>query len=285
MAIVIVGRTLRSYLTRVAAGVRTIGSLGSSGSTSSGGGVLGFFSRLAGFAFGIITKFFPLSISSIFGMLVQAYFTIKTFDWDQTDKEIQDRIAANNKAIKDGLAPVIGQYLGFGVVRLANFAIGKAFRGSATGGTSGANAVRGINIPVLSAKVGLALAEEGNEEVRGAVLGWLMTVQRALQDNLFLSFILTTRNYRLFGAEPIKNERPNGSFAEKIEKQIETLPKDWQNFAENLLEEFEEAIIEAGYVVAFEIDDYFIAQRAAASETGASTTASVGFSAGRGETP
>lgn len=278
MAIVIIGRTLRSYTTRIAAGVRRIGSLGSSGSSpSSGGGIFGFLSRLAGFAFSAITKFFPLSVSSIFGMLVQAYFTIKTFDWNQTDKSIEAKIAANNKAIKDGLAPIIGQYLGFGVVRLANFAIGKI--GGATGATSGANAVRGINIPVLSAKVGIALAEESNEELRGALLGWLMTVQRALTNNLILSFVLTSRNLRLFGAEPVINERPNGSFTEKIEKQIEKLPDDIEDFAEEVLEEFEEAIIEAGYVVAFEIDDYFISQRVAANGAGTSSSVGVGISA------
>lgn len=215
--------------------------------------------RFVGFLFGAITRAFPLSISSIFQMLVQSYFLIKTFDWNQTDAAIQARLNANNKAIKDGLAPVIGTALGFGTVRLANFIIGKT-AGKAAGAS---NVTKGINIPVLSARVGLALAEEGNQEVRGQLLNYLMTVQRSLTDNLFLSFMLTARNHHWFGWEPVKAPLPNASFAAKIETKIETLPLDWQNFAEELIESYEEAVIEAGYVIAFEIDDYYLAQKMA----------------------
>lgn len=272
MPIVIVGRTLRSYLTRVTIGTRSISATGTTTTT----GIRSFLSRLAGFAFGLITRFFPLSISSIFGILVQAYFAIKTFDWNQTDKAIEDRIKANNKAITDGLAPIIGQALGFGTVRLANFVIGR-LAPRLPGSTAGT--VRGINIPVLSGRIGLALAEEGNEEIRGAVLSWLMTVRTAMTSNLIMSFVLTARNLRFFGLEPVKTERPNGSFASQIEKQIEKLPDNWEDFAEEVIEEFEEAIIEAGYVVAFEIDDYFISQREAARRTAGATTVTIGTTA------
>ena len=272
MPIIVAGRTLRSYLTRVTIGTRSISATGTTTST----GIRGFLSRLGGFAFGLITKFFPLSISSIFGMLVQAYFAIKTFDWNQTDKQIEEKIKANNKAVRDGLAPVIGQTLGFGTVRLANFVIGR-LAPRLPGSTAGT--VRGINIPVLSGRIGLALAEEGNEEIRGAVLSWLTTVRTAMISNLVMSFVLTARSLKWFGMESITAPRPNGSFAEKIETEIKKLPDDWENFAEELLEEFEESIIEAGYVVAFEIDDYFISQREAARRAGAATTVTIGTTA------
>lgn len=218
-------------------------------------------SRFVGFAFGAITKAFPFSVSAIFGMLVQAYFTIKTFDWNQRDSTIEERIKTNNKSIKDGLAPVIGQYLGFGVVRLASFAIGNTLgRGSGTNQQVASK----INIPVVQAKLGLELAEEANDEIRGSLIGWLNTVRRAIQDNLFLSFVLTARNNKWFGWKPIDTQLPNASFAQKIENFTESLPTDWENFAEELIEEFEEAIIEAGYVLAYEIDDFYLAQKLAA---------------------
>lgn len=217
-------------------------------------------SRFAGFAFGIITRAFPFSISNIFGMLVQAYFAIKTFDWNAADKALEDQIKQNNKAIKDAAAPVIGTYLGFGTIRLANMAVGKTIGKL---GQSSSVAAAGIQIPVLSARVGLRLAEESNDETRSAVLGFLSTVQSSLIRNMMISFVLTARKNHWFGWEPITRQLPNGSFAQKIEDKIETLPKDWQNFVEELIEEYEEAIIEAGYVVAFEIDDYFAAIKAA----------------------
>jgi hypothetical protein len=222
--------------------------------------VLKKLSSYVGFAFKAIVRAFPFSVSSIFGMLVQAYFLIKTFDWNQRDTAIEARIKQNNKTVKDGLAPVIGQYLGYGVVRLASFAIGGTLSRISGSNQRVANKV---NIPVVQSRIGLELAEEANDEIRGSVLGWLYTVRNAVQDNLFLSFILTARNNHWFGWEPIKSDLPNASFAEKIEDKVEALPTDWENFAEELLEEFEEAIIEAGYVLAYEIDDYYLAMKAA----------------------
>lgn len=217
-------------------------------------------SRFVGFAFGIITRAFPFSVSNIFQMLVTAYFAIKTFDWNTADKALEAQIAANNKLIKDGLAPIIGTYLGFGTVRLANFALGKTIGKL---GQSSSAAAAGINIPVLSSRIGLELAREGNEELRGVMMNYLQTVQGAIQKNMIASFILTARQNRWFGWEPVNSPLPNGSFAQKIEDKIETLPADWQNFVEELVESYEEAIIEAGYVVAFEIDDYYLAMKEA----------------------
>lgn len=217
-------------------------------------------SKFVGFAFGIITRAFPFSVSNIFQMLVQAYFAIKTFDWNTADKALEAQIAANNKLIKDGLAPIIGSYLGFGTVRLANFAIGKTIGKL---GQSSSSAAAGIQIPVLSSRIGLALAEEGREEVRAATMNYLIMVQGAIQRNMIASFILTSRKNHWFGWEPVKTPLPNASFAQKIEDKIETLPANWQNFVEELVESYEEAIIEAGYVVAFEIDDYYLAMKEA----------------------
>lgn len=218
------------------------------------------FSRYVGFAFSTILKAFPFSVSAIFGMLVQAYFTIKTFDWNQRDTAIQERIKGNNKSIKDGLAPIIGQYLGFGLVRLASFSIGGTLSRISGSNQRVANK---INIPVVQSRIGLELAEEANEEVKSSIIGWLYTVRNAIQDNLFLSFILTARQNHWFGWEPINSDLPNASFIKKIEDFTESLPTDWENFAEELIEEFEEAIIEAGYVLAYEIDDYYLAMKAA----------------------
>lgn len=217
-------------------------------------------SKFVGFAFGIIARAFPFSVSNIFQMLVQAYFAIKTFDWNTADKALEAQIAANNKLIKDGLAPIIGIYLGFGTVRLANFAIGKTIGKL---GQSSSAAAAGINIPVLSSRIGIELAREGNEELRAAMMNYLMTIQGAIQRNMIASFILTSRKNHWFGWEPVTTPLPNGSFAQKIEDKIEKLPVDWQNFTEELIESYEEAIIEAGYVVAFEIDDYYLAMKEA----------------------
>lgn len=267
MGIVINGALLRSHITRIrnsldAQGIRRINFAGQITTVASSGlsWLKKKLSRFVGFAFGIITRAFPLSISNIFQMLVQAYYAIKTFDWNTADKVLEKQIQDNNKLIKDGLAPIIGTYLGFGTIRLANMAIGKTIGKL---GQSSSVAAANIHIPVISAKVGLALAEESNEELRGQVMGYLMTVQTLVQKNMIASFILTARKNHWFGWQPITKQLPNGSFAQKIEDKIEKLPDNWQNFVEELVESYEEAVIEAGYVVAFEIDDYYLSLKQA----------------------
>lgn len=279
MPIIINGALLRSRITRIRnsldpGGVRRINFAGETTTAVSSGlsWLKKKLSRFIGFAFGILTRVFPLSISNIFQMLVQAYYQIKTFDWNTADKALEAQIQANNKIIKDGLAPIIGTYLGFGTVRLANLAIGKTIGKL---GQSSSAAAAAIHIPVISARVGLALAEEGKEEVRGQVMNYLMTVQGAVQRNMIASFILTARKNHWFGWEPVTKQLPNGSFAQKIEDKIEKLPANWQSFVEELVESYEEAIIEAGYVVAFEIDDYYLSLKQANQRTGDETITTI----------
>jgi hypothetical protein len=280
MPYIITSLLLRSRRTRITnsgdpSGIRRIDLTGATVTPTSSalGWLKSKLSKFVGFAFGIITRAFPFSISNIFQMLVQAYFAIKTFDWNTADKVLEERIKANNKMIQDGLAPIIGTYLGFGTIRLANFALGKTIGKFARSPSAAAS---GIRVPVLSARVGLALAEEGNQELRGVVMSYLMNIQRLIQQNMIASFVLTSRKNHLFGWSPITTQLPNGSFAQKIEDKIEKLPVNWQNFVEELIESYEEAIIEAGYVVAFEIDDYYIAmkeaQRASTNEGIATVT-------------
>lgn len=212
------------------------------------------FAGLVGFLFSTVLNLLPFSISSIFGFMVNSYYTLKTFDWNQTDEAIEQRIAANNQRCIDALAPLAGSALGWGVVRLANMAIGKM------GGAlqQGKKPTPGINIPVLSGRIALALAEESRDEVGGQFKAFLNTIQRSQTENAILGFLLTSRNLGLFGWKPISAPLPNASFQAKIDSAIEGLPANWQNFAEEFIESFEESLIEACYIVAFEADDYML---------------------------
>jgi hypothetical protein len=219
------------------------------------GKIFSALARFAGFAFGGILRLFPLDFGSLWDIFVEGYFALKYFDWNQTDKELEKEIENNNKAIITAAAATLGTSLGWGVVRLANF-----FSGWLPGkkGASAA-AAQGIKIPVLSARIGLALAEEGNEEIALQVKRFLQQSAYSVAGNMFIKSVLAARKNEWFGMDSITKERDNGSISEKIDKKIETLPKFWQRPAEALIDGFEDAIIEAGYVVAFTIDDHIAA--------------------------
>lgn len=218
-------------------------------------GALEKIARFAGWLFGKICNFFNLSFDRLWDIIVEGYFVLKTFDWNATDEALKKQIDANNKALVVAAAGALGTTLGWGTVRLANFFIGRFF------GKKTSKAAAKMKVPVLSARIGLALAEEGNEEIKASIYGFLRAATSAQISNQFINFVLTARRNEWFGMQSITKPQENGSIAAQIEKKIEKLPEFWRAPVENLIESFEEAIIEAGYVVAFTIDDHVAASR------------------------
>jgi hypothetical protein len=228
------------------------------------GGIIKKISRFLGFAFGAVVKFFNLSFDRIWDILVDAYFELKTFDWNATDEELDKLIEANNQRIITAGAAALGNYLGWGAFRIATFFAGKV--GSARAKRRAA--VDGFKVPVISGRVGLALAEEGQEELMFNFRRFVTTTISAQLSNAFINFVLTSRRNEWFGQQSITSPQTNGSIAAKIDSQIQKLPKFWQRPVETLIDEFEDGIIEAGYVVAMTIDDYVAANRYSRKEAG-----------------
>lgn len=218
-------------------------------------GILQKIVRFAGWAFGQICKFFDLSFDKLWDVIVEGYFAIKYFDWNETDANLEKQIEANNQRILNVGAEVLGEQLGFGVVRLANFFLGRFF------GKKGKEKAAKIKVPVLSARVGLALAEEGQEEAVAGLRRFLTTTATAQIGNAFINSVLWARRSKLFGLESITKPQSNGSINQKIEEKIQQLPEFLRQPVENFIEGFEDGIIEAGYVVATTIDDHVAAMR------------------------
>ena len=229
---------------------------------SGGGKLLETVKRTLGMGFRAFGKFLPkLNVGDLWGSVVNAYFVIKHFDWNATDKSLQDTIESNNKAIVSAAATALGTSLGWSVVRLANLWTGRMM-----GDKSGAAAAQNIKIPVLSARIGLALAEEGNEEIRSSVYQFLATARQAIISNTMISAVLFARRNEWLGMSSVTTPQADGSIASRIEEQIEKLPEFWRQPAENLIDSFEDAILDAGYVVAYQIDDHVAAMRAAQAD-------------------
>lgn len=218
-------------------------------------GILQKIARFAGWAFGQICKFFNLSFDRLWDIIVEGYFAIKYFDWNATDEALQKQMEANNQRILNVGAEALGEQLGFGTVRLANFFLGRFL------GSKGKEKAAKIKVPVLSARVGLALAEEGEEEAVAGLRRFLTTTLTAQISNAFIASVLWARRNKLFGLESITKAQSNGSIHQKIEEKIQQLPEWMRQPVENFIEGFEDGIIEAGYVVATTIDDHVAAMR------------------------
>lgn len=213
------------------------------------GGVLSKLGRFAMSAFSNVVQFFNIDFSTIWDICVQGYFALKEFDWNSTDKEIEGMIQRNNQALLNRAATAAGETLGFGAVRVAALFGGRR------------NPAANVKVPVLSARVGLALAEEAQDEAAANVRNLMGAVAGAVAGNMALNALLWARRNEILGQKSITDENlPNGSISEKIDSKIEKLPQMWRQPAENFIEGIEDGISSAGYVVATTIDDHVAAQ-------------------------
>lgn len=224
------------------------------------GKVLQKVARFAGFLFRQIVDFFNLDFSSIWDMLFEAYIEIKQFDWNATDKQLEALIEKNNQRIVIAAAETLGELLPYGIFRLANFFVGRLLGKLGRKGKVKGQAMR---VPVLSARIGLALAEEGADELRSSMRSFLRRSGRSVVQNFFINSVLTARKNQWLGQESITEPRIDGSIAARIDRQIQKLPEFWQEPVEEFLESFEDSILEVGYVVSFEIEDHMAALKAA----------------------
>jgi hypothetical protein len=241
--------------------------------------------RFAGFLFSKFLNFISFSFTQLWDVLVDSYFSLKTFDWNSSDKEIEEQITRNNQSIIDASGSLVGAALGWGVAySVSAIAVGV---GAALGNAKarGSKAARQIFIPKLPMRIALAVAEEGGEEVRDRIQDTLLTAAYAMKSNFALCTLLNARKARLFGLSPINDDNlppatlmnlqedlidkiaqgiqssPIEDIVQKILPGTEVQPYDWRAAVEEAFDEFEDAIIDAGYVITQEMDDFYAEQK------------------------
>ena len=251
-AIAITRKVLQSQVVRELVGDRTIdifGSLTTPERTTKAGSIIsriaGLGSRLLGFAVSLVGRVVRWTLKNLWDIILEFAFELVTFDWNQTDREIENQISSNTQQIFAAL----GDLAGTSTVWLASVAL--------AGGLT-------LKFPVLAGKVALALAEEGGEEIRGSLISFLYSARNALARNLILSGLLSARRLELFGLKSITDDREPWTIAGAVEEKIEKIEnKNLRAFVENFVESGGEALIEVGYVVTYAIDDYYESQKMA----------------------
>lgn len=241
----LVRNTLNSEVVRTLIGDRVIDLIETVESDTNGNFITRVFSfgkKLVGFVVGLILTSFTWTLSSIWDFLVEAYFEVKYFDWNQTDSAIKKQLEANNIAIFGAL----GRLTGTGLVWLTSIGISAGLT---------------YKFPVIAGRVALALAEEGGQEIRSALTNLILVSRNIAIQNFLMTGLLTIRRLKIFGQEPILTEKKPWTFAEAIDEKIQQLSDaKIQAFLNSFGDSVEDAIIEAGYVVAFTLDDHFASQ-------------------------
>lgn len=242
---------LDSQLVRSFVGERTFSEL-SNNFNSQGGGLVGFLldssKKFGGFLLAGI-NFIGWSIGGIMQWAIEKTVEVAYFDWKITDQEIANSIAQSNKLIGDQF----GQLVGEGLVWLASIGLAKGLT---------------YKFPVMSARLGLTLAEEGGDAIKGAFFSALQVSSEESLNMLALAIYGYSRN-ALFKNNGQKKE------ANKTLKKVfdqgkaiyKTLP--FKNLISGFLQGFKDGVLDGlldvAYTISFTIDDHYNAIRTATS--------------------
>jgi hypothetical protein len=223
------------------------------GSGGSGGFIQNFFNTAMSWGkrfFGFLSAIFRgvgFSFGAIFGAVVRASQAISTFDWNASDREIQEQINARNNA----LAGTWGATIGSGTGWLVGIGIGYGLT---------------IVCPVIgSANLAKLVAGEATlealEEVGSTAINAVRQTAATLGTNALLSGYRRFR--RALGINP-PDSAPSWTISGKIEEKIDSIKNPTiRSFTEEFVDEFFDSFIEAGYIFAYELDSQLAAARAA----------------------
>lgn len=201
--------------------------------------------RFIGFTIGLIIKGIRWTFADLWDVVVEAYFEVKYFDWNQTDDNLKNELARNDEMISGALGRLTGTSLAW----LTGIAVSTGLS---------------FKYPVLSGKVALALAEEGGQEIRSAITNLIIVSRQAAVRSMLLGGLLNARKLEIFGFKPVTTQRKPWTLNDAIETTIKKLPSgSLQAFATQAFDAFEDAVIEMGYVVAYTLDDFYLSQRRA----------------------
>lgn len=229
-------------------------------------GVLSFLfnsaAKFVGFIASQALKFIQFSATAIFSWVFNTVERLKAFNWNATDKELKQMVAAS----KNSLAAIWGSFIGQGFGWLSGIAVGYGVS-LVLPVIGGADLAR-----YIATKTAIEAADELLPSLFGAISS---TVNIAATNAAIVGYInfrsllkkaprsLLEAVYGKDGADFIQkiwgNEGgPNLSFNQVVEESVERITdKTLKIFVDTLLEEAWDSFIEAGFVVASEIDNAY----------------------------
>lgn len=245
-------------------GLRTIATRASSNTTSGGGSITGLFGSVFAFGASIITAAFKtilsgltLTFNALWGLTVRTFGFIWNFNWNVTNKELDEQIKGTYLALAGALGGTVGASMGYAVCGALPGAI-----------------IATVNEP-LAVQILLNVGELALDELAGHVANVITLTGKSITTTAAATLYKNIRGaIRPDGAKlraklvaggglsqdkidkaVAERDKP-WSFAIALEEAIESIPNEFlKEFVESLTEEFGEACVETGYVVANTLDN------------------------------
>lgn len=214
---------------------------------------------LVGWVFKAATGGIAWTWTGTWGTIVQTIEKIKAFNWNQTDQEIEQSIKSRNTQ----LAGIWGGVLGSGVGWLAGIATGAgvAYLCPVIGSGALARLIAGeVAIEAgqdLRSRLQIAINQTANVVVSNLAVGAFMRYRQLLKS---LPYPVLVALYGESKAKFIRDKwggkgQPDSSFNAQMEEEIDSISNEaTKNFVEQFLEESWDSFVEAGFIVAHQID-------------------------------
>jgi hypothetical protein len=186
------------------------------------------------------------SLQSLWDLVIEAYFEIKNFDWNQTNAELQAAKEANDIAIESAKGQLAGKALVWGVGSLV------------VGGVA-------MKWPIFAGNMALEVIREGADETAAATRNLITSFASVKFKNLLIDSLLTARRLEWLGQKDVysfENKKP-WTIAGEIEERLEKIEdKGERAYWTSYIDAVEDSIIDLGYVITYQLDDHFAGQKA-----------------------
>ncbi|WP_156815590.1 hypothetical protein [Pseudanabaena sp. PCC 6802] len=216
--------------------------------------LLGWGKRIVGFVVSLLPVVGGWA-TTVWSWLIGAATAIVNFDWNASDKQIEEWIKGNNIALASTWGNAVGEIAG----SVAALAIGA--------GVS-------LLVPVIGGKALAAIVKsrliaERADDVIGALRSALQATVGTMAKNSGLSLYVNIRKaIRLIPAFKGWGREGGKPFiiAEKVEEAIQAIPNEYlRAFTDSAVDQFFESFVESGYIVANTIDEQWQLHKASAT--------------------
>lgn len=174
--------------------------------------------------------------------------TLYTFDWNKTDKAIQEQIEGNNKA----MAAQGGRLTADGLIRWTGLGVTANVR---------------HRYPSIDPSVLATIDEENKEELVASIQGAIVAMRSAMQSNAMLTMYMSGR--QLMGKAPNEKGEP-WILSDQLDKMVESNPNPMiKAYLTGLKDQAEDAIFDLGFLVTSGVQSqYLMSQMAQKNASG-----------------
>lgn len=197
--------------------------------------------RLTGFIQGGF-KSLGLNASKVWQGLLNIGMKVWTFNWNASDAELEQMIKSQNLALASAAGGAFGATLGWAVSIAVGYGI--SFLCPVIGGA------------LLARYIAGQVTKEALEELAPQYSNLLKQAAGTLVNNATIFGYMKAR--KVFRFLPQGTGGPDMSFAARTERAIEAIPNEYvRAFVEEAVDEFADAFMEGGFIIANEIDNAY----------------------------